>query len=262
MSSTQTKGRSALAERETNATSVPRRNTKETYIPPPVLPNSMSRGPSASNEVRRAPQPAPLRVHIQSGLVWLLRHPTTQNTAPPATTTKSKKRKSDGTADAAAPRAKKTKGDSPALDVSSVTSLPDAPNSDGRIPVYDSCNEVRRKIRAVLRKDGVTQAALLRALKAENPEGKAVSATSFQTFMNKTRPMALAGNTSIVYFTAYALFEKMRVRDGKPKTKHREMMENIWKKEGGVPLDQRQDYFTVRQGEHAYMDEYGRMTFE
>lgn len=41
------------------------------------------------------------------------------------------------------------------------------------------------------------------------------------------------GNTSCVFYAAYVFFEKLRVQEGKPKSKHREEMEAIWASKGG-----------------------------
>ncbi|KAK1757329.1 hypothetical protein QBC47DRAFT_458848 [Echria macrotheca] len=99
----------------------------------------------------------------------------------------------------------------------------------GTVPIYDTCDSVRRKIRAFLRRDGVTQAALLRALADCRPledRGKPISATSYQKFMRQTGASSGAG--SIVFYAGYVFFEKIRLRDKKPKTKFREEMESVW----------------------------------
>jgi hypothetical protein len=138
---------------------------------------------------------------------------------------------------------------------------------DGTVPIYDSCSDIRKKIRAFLRRDGVTQAAFLRALAKCRPGGGGgppISVSSFQMFMRQTG--VAAGANSQVFYTAYVLFEKMRLRDGKPKTKRREEMERVW--------GDREDYRTGRRGftdlgrnflchvsEVPVMDEYGMMHF-
>ncbi len=171
-----------------------------------------------------------------------------------ATASTSKKRKSD--AGEAAPPSKKAKPDP--LDISSVTD-DDLEYNDPQ-PVYETCNEIRRKIRAMLRKDGVTQAAFLRAISAENPSGKAIAVSSLHAFLNKKKPLPLDGNTSCVYYAAYVFFEKLRLRDRKPKSNHREAMEELWCGERGVPLKGRQDRFIVSAERTPYIDEYGRVS--
>ncbi|KAK3997929.1 hypothetical protein QBC44DRAFT_314669 [Cladorrhinum sp. PSN332] len=179
----------------------------------------------------------------------------------PLPVTKSRKRKSDtdlaSTSTSAAPATKKSKSASSAgsldpHDVSSVT-LPDD------VPIYDTCNEIRRKIRLFLRKPGVTQASFLRAISACSSTGKSIAASSLRLFLEKKRPLPLDGNTSAVYYASYVFFEKVRLRDGKPKTKHREGMEDAWGREGGVPTDRPMKNFIVLAGETPVVDQFGRV---
>lgn len=140
---------------------------------------------------------------------------------------------------------------------------------DGTVPVYDTCSDIRKKIRAFLRRDGVTQAALLRALAKCRPGGgegrPPISVSSFQMFMRQTG--VTAGANSTVFYAAYVFFEKVRLRDGKSKTKKREEMERVW--------GNHEDWRTGRRGftdmgrwvrchrdETPVLDEYGMLHFE
>ncbi|RDW68497.1 hypothetical protein BP5796_09154 [Coleophoma crateriformis] len=110
------------------------------------------------------------------------------------------------------------------LDVSSV-------KLDGEetmeVPVYDTCDEIRRKITAFLREPGVTQAAFLREIAKSFPDGRnSPQSKVLKDFLAKKG--ARAGNTSAVFYGSYVFFEKMRIRDGKPKTQLREEMERIY----------------------------------
>ena len=62
---------------------------------------------------------------------------------------------------------------------------------------------------------------------------------------------------SVVYPAAYVLFEKMRLRDGKPKSDHRVNMERVWGKRGGVPLDHPQNSIWTGPGESVHVDQCG-----
>ena len=95
------------------------------------------------------------------------------------------------------------------------------------VAIYDSCDEVRRKVNAHLAKPGITQAAFCRDLEAQlhTPIQK-VQSKQLTDFRNKKGPTA--GNTSVVYYTAYVYFEKLRLAEGKPKSKHRVQMEGQW----------------------------------
>ncbi|KAK1963971.1 hypothetical protein LY78DRAFT_659813 [Colletotrichum sublineola] len=147
---------------------------------------------------------------------------------PPAP--RSRKRKSDADADAAGPATKKKqatkKDDDPLPDLSGIHLDGD---EDMTVPVYDTCDDVRTKISALLRRPGVTKAAFLRAIvKAAYPAGSdhKIAPNLLTNFLSKKGPSA--GNTSSVFYAAYVFFEKLRVRDGKPKTKKREEMETQW----------------------------------
>lgn len=114
-------------------------------------------------------------------------------------------------------------------DVSSVT-LPG--EEDLKVPVYDTCDEVRRKIRNHMRDPMVTQAGFIRDIaKAAYPNGeKKPSSKTMHDFLGKKGRMA--GNTSGVFYAAYVFFEKLRVRDEKSKTQFREEMEKAWGRDG------------------------------
>lgn len=78
----------------------------------------------------------------------------------------------------------------------------------------------------------VTQAGLVRDIaKAAYPNGeKKPSSKTMNDFLGKKGVMA--GNTSGVFYAAYVFFEKLRVRNEKPKTQFREEMEKAWGSEG------------------------------
>ncbi|KAM0440863.1 hypothetical protein ACHAPT_000165 [Fusarium lateritium] len=116
------------------------------------------------------------------------------------------------------------------LDVSGVDELPGEETGD--VPVYDTCEEVRKKIRAILARDGITQAAFIREINKGLPEGSSVSPANMRYFMGRKGPRD--GNTNITFYAAYIFFEKKRIKAGKPKTDFREDMEAAW---GGVGFD-------------------------
>lgn len=109
---------------------------------------------------------------------------------------------------------------------------------EDKVPVYDTCDEIRKKMAAYLRKEGVTQAAFLRALHAElNGRKKCSRLQSSQLARFRQMKGANSGNTSAIFYAAYVYFEKVRVKQGKPKSKHREEMESIWASSGGFDID-------------------------
>ncbi|KAK1752861.1 hypothetical protein QBC47DRAFT_404218 [Echria macrotheca] len=184
------------------------------------------------------------------------------NVAPmPAPTKKGTKRKStDAPAADPAPSAKKAKAEKEAataelLDVSMI-SLDDDLDEVGEVRVYDTCNTVRRKIRAFMTKHSITQAAFMRAITAAAfPDGsRKIQHTQLATFLRGKGP--LKGNTSVVFYAAYVFFEKLRIKDKKPKAAERKTMESLHP--NGVDRERNADgpFFTF-PGEVITMDRYG-----
>ena len=133
--------------------------------------------------------------------------------APGEASTTTKKARTTGTAAAA-------KEDTAAeFDISGIH-LDD--EEEDAVVVLDSCDEVRRKINAHMKRPGVTQAQFLRDLHAQfhtADKPKSIQHKTLTDFRGKTG--ASAGNTSSVYYSAYVYFEKLRLKQKKPKSQHR-----------------------------------------
>ncbi|VUC24638.1 unnamed protein product [Clonostachys rosea] len=155
-----------------------------------------------------------------------------------------------------AKRATSKKADSDALlDTGDVT----LPGEDtASVPVYDTCGEIRRKMRAILAK-GVSQAALARTLSKMYPGSQGqVSPRNLGTFLKQKQRMH--GNTSPAFYAGYVFFEKQRIKNGKPKTKTRQEMEEAHGKTGvNTDWSFKGGYLTLFKNEQAYPDKYGRM---
>ena len=130
-------------------------------------------------------------------------------------------------------------------------------NDDGKVPVYDSCDDIRNKISAHLRTTGVTKAAFLRTI-AETSGVPPIQSKQLTDFTGKHGPMA--GNSSKVFYAAYVYFEKLRVKHGKPKSKKREEMEKTWAHEGGVDIsfNHASRGLWVHDDDHVSVNKYGR----
>ncbi|KAI0602932.1 hypothetical protein F4775DRAFT_531204 [Biscogniauxia sp. FL1348] len=131
------------------------------------------------------------------------------------------------------------------------------------VPVYDTCDEVREKIRAHMETPGLTQAQFCRDLYAQlhRPSCKSFQSKVLNDFRGKTGPRA--GCTGSVFYAAYVFFEKKRIAEGKPKSQHRLEMERIWAKNGG--FDREHDgrtWYTVLPGEVISENKYGEILFE
>ncbi|KAI9370817.1 hypothetical protein BJX61DRAFT_67558 [Aspergillus egyptiacus] len=129
---------------------------------------------------------------------------------------------------------------------------------EGDVPMFDTCDEVRKKIRAFLRKSGMTRTAFCREISKTLPDrdGKSLQTSPLNSFLAKSGPAA--GNQSLIFYAAYVFFEKLRIRDGKPKTEFRLDMEDVWPLGFDRNVSSNQVYFT-RVGKELYTDEYGRV---
>ena len=125
------------------------------------------------------------------------------------------------------------------------------------VPVYDTCDEVRKKITAFLCQDGVTKAAFLQEVAKTFGNGRKIQANMLNSFLGKKGPNS--GNLSSVFYASYVFFEKMRIRDGKPKTAFREEMERHHKP--GFDRKRRHNTrYLCGPGYVPVIDKYGRVT--
>lgn len=185
-----------------------------------------------------------------------------ENAAPGAASLvpKSNKRKSaDGavpsgtTIAPAAKKAKAAKRKPDPLDVSGIEL--DGEGSHG-VPVYNTCDTIRRKICAHMKKDGATQVASLRAIAdAALKDGRKVQTNLFGNFMRLKGP--LAGNYNTVCYASYVFFEKLRIKQGKPTTGDREVMEAVHPDGVDVTRQSGEIGYVVHASMDVSMDKYG-----
>ncbi|KAK8006606.1 hypothetical protein PG991_012903 [Apiospora marii] len=100
---------------------------------------------------------------------------------------------------------------------------------EDKVPIFDTCDEVRHKINAHLRKTpGLTEAEFRRTLFAQlhTSKGKAIQPKQLTDF--RTARGSRAGIKSCVYYAAYVYFEKLRLARGQPESEHRQTMEDIY----------------------------------
>ncbi|KAF3923659.1 hypothetical protein ABW21_db0208106 [Orbilia brochopaga] len=122
------------------------------------------------------------------------------------------------------------------------------------VPVYDTADTIRRKITVALSGEH-SKASLLRAMTACTSNPTPIPATSFQGFTKAKGK--LGGCRNRCFYAAYVYFEKVRVAEGKKKTKTRVEMEEAW---GANGLDWRHagQPAWVGPGEDFHIDQYGR----
>ncbi|KAF4465731.1 hypothetical protein FALBO_7406 [Fusarium albosuccineum] len=150
-----------------------------------------------------------------------------------------------------------TKAIDDALDVSGVDELPG--EAAGTVPIYDTCDDIRKKIRPLLAKEGMTQAAFIRKLNEGLPPGRSVSPANLRYFMG--RKGVREGNTNVTFYAAYVFFEKKRIKANKPKTEFRLDMEETWGSEGFDIKNGSNTGFFCLNNEVPYVDRFGKIQF-
>ncbi|CAN9290451.1 unnamed protein product [Alternaria sp. RS040] len=152
-------------------------------------------------------------------------------------------------------KAKSSQGPAEKDSVPSIDDIELDGEKDDKVPVFDTCDDVRKKINAHLKKPG----AFLRAASTSfhNPP-KTLNARQLSAFRSKKG--ALNGNTSGVFYGAYVYFEKLRIKEGKPKSKKRQEMEEIHAKDGGLDTKRMQDRLLTLAGDDWHHNAYGRTT--
>ncbi|KAF2430003.1 hypothetical protein EJ08DRAFT_257666 [Tothia fuscella] len=136
--------------------------------------------------------------------------------------------------------------------------------ADDKVPVFDTCDEVRRKITWRMRRAEVTPSAFLKALSAQyHTTSMRISPNSLAKFRASKGPNV--GNANPVFYAAYVFFEKERIKLGKSKIKAREVMEKIYGHSGGVNVNVASDKYGGWVGKqeaspHVYADRFGIIT--
>ncbi|KAI1797764.1 hypothetical protein LXA43DRAFT_264974 [Ganoderma leucocontextum] len=118
---------------------------------------------------------------------------------------------------------------------------------EGDVPIYDDCNDIRRKIRALQKEPGFKVTQWLESIGKINnnsyqrfstctcPLTSTLMLTSSTHIVKATGPTGGAGNGT--YYAAYIYFEKRRIAEGKKKTPKRLRAEG--EQVGGLPREDR-----------------------
>lgn len=108
---------------------------------------------------------------------------------------------------------------------------------DGTVPIYDSCDEVRRKIAeySAKHKEKGDRGNFYEILRHQQspPHSKPLDYSHLGHFRDLQG--AIQGNRSVVYYCAYVWFEKLRIFYEEEKSGHRLEMERYWP--NGLPTD-------------------------
>jgi hypothetical protein len=129
------------------------------------------------------------------------------------------------------------------------------------VPIFDTCDEVRRKINVYLRRPGNSQGGLRAILSSQfQHTPRPITISQLEQFRNARGPNV--GNTNPVFYSAYVFFEKQRLRSKKQKSKTREKMEEIYGEVGGVNVKIPTDKYGAwigpqEKGAHVWLDKFG-----
>lgn len=63
----------------------------------------------------------------------------------------------------------------------------------------------------------------------------------------------------MVFYGSYVYFEKLRIKQNKPKGKKREEMERIHGPDGGIERERQTGWYSVMAGEQVTQDQYGQI---
>ncbi|KAJ9196359.1 hypothetical protein DTO164E3_5908 [Paecilomyces variotii] len=158
-------------------------------------------------------------------------------------------------------KTKTGKGEAEEKDKYDVSNIHLDGESEFKVPVFDTCDVVRRKIRHHLRQAGVTQASFLRNIlrAAYHPydPNKKIQSKQLNDFLSKEG--SISGNSSSVFYGAYVFFEKLRIRDSKPKDQFRLEMEDEWWPDGFDRECSSRQCFIVPRGTEVFWNKYGRI---
>ena len=117
------------------------------------------------------------------------------------------------------------------LDVSDITL---DGSEDNSVPVHDTPSDLRTKINAHLRDTPATQASFIRALRDQLSDTSSIpqgmSPAALKTYLSVKGHGH--GNSSPITYAAYCYFEKLRMKQGKAKSKKRQEMEKVWGPKG------------------------------
>jgi hypothetical protein len=147
-------------------------------------------------------------------------------------TSRAQKRKADAsTSSTSTKKPKKVAATDTPNDLFSITL---SGHDDATVEISDTCDELRRKIKTLLRTGTITKAALLRDMsRAAYAAALKIQSKQLTDFLTKKGPTS--GSTSRICYASYVYFEKKRLAEGKAKSKHRRDMEDRWGGQGACP---------------------------
>ena len=129
-----------------------------------------------------------------------------------------------------------------------------------RVPIYLTCDDVRRQINDHLRNTSATQASFCRTVASmyTSPPSQGTKPSSLKTFLSAGG--VLMGASSPIFYGSYVYFEKLRIKQNKPKSKKRREMEEVWGEQGMERNDMKQSVL-MQADERILTDKYGHVEY-
>lgn len=159
-------------------------------------------------------------------------------------------------------KSKKAKAPSPSPPSVDLFSVYLEGEDEGEVEIYDSCDELRRKITAHILDTGMTKATFIRdIIRAASSEGYPIARIQHKQLSDfLALKGATGGASSKVCYASYVYFEKKRIAEGEAKSEHRLDMEDEWEGEGGLPRERgyRQTGYFIPAGMVLVENELGR----
>ena len=124
------------------------------------------------------------------------------------------------------------------------------------VPIFETCEDIRKKINAHLRTASTTNAGFVRQIAETFPSPPDMTGRHLTAFLGKKGPSN--GADSPIYYAAYVYFEKLRIKNKRPKGKKRQEMEDIWARKGGVEKRKQPQRLWMRADERWTVDQYGQ----
>lgn len=124
------------------------------------------------------------------------------------------------------------------------------------LEIFDTCDDIREKIKIHLSTSGMTRAAFMRLMcSAAFPSSKKnIQDRQLANFQSQDGPRK--GCESNVFYAAYVYLEKLRYKNGEEKSQKREEMEEIWD-DKGFPRKTERGGYVCRKDTEVFEDEYG-----
>ncbi|KAK4934767.1 hypothetical protein LTR10_024043 [Elasticomyces elasticus] len=136
-------------------------------------------------------------------------------------------------------------------------------DENDNVSVYDTCDDIRTKINKYLRDTPhATNASFVREVNRALGEDSSrhTAAQGLSRFLGNKGPGK--GAESTAFYAAYVFFEKLRIKQGKPKSKKRLDMEDEWARQGGFPLRDQGKGILAPAGARVTIDKYGKYNVE